>query len=153
MQVKSLVSLGLSLGILSANSLPGFTQHLIPQDKQLKQSVQRLPNGNYFYGRSRSPNQTDVDYLVFRKRGNTAIGLSYRYRSEGYCIRGTINGNNINNVSREYVELGSGSRPQIRRGNPINLGSYNRLNFNQIPADSNANRRLQECIRLFGNRI
>ncbi len=149
---KSLVSFAFGLAILAASSLPVSSQFPVELTKQSRQTAQRLPNGDYFYGKSRSPAQADVNYLVFRKTGNRVVGISYIYRGEGYCFRGTVNGNTINNVSREYVELGLGSPTQIRRGNPINLATFNKLNFNQIPQDSNARRRLPECIRLFSNR-
>ena len=153
MKSKFLVCFGLSVTILTLGSVASLAQIQLETTKQSRQTLQRLPNGNYFYGRSRSPAQADVSYLVFRKSGSTVTGLSYVYRGEGYCFKGTVSGNNINNITREYVELGLGSRTELRRGNPINLSSYNRLNFNQIPADSNARRRLPECIRLFSNTI
>lgn len=153
MKSKILFAFGLTLSSLTVSSVAVLAQVREETSKQAAQTIQRLPNGDYFYGRSRSPAQADVSYLVFRKSGNTVTGLSYIYRGEGYCFQGRVSGNNINNITREYVELGLGSRTELRRGNPINLSSYNRLNFNQIPADSNARRRLPECIRLFSNRI
>lgn len=153
MKNRAILVLGLSLTILAVSSvtvLAGFRQ---ATTKQAAQTIQRLPNDDYFYGRSRSPAQADGSYLVFRKSGNIVTGLSYVYRGEGYCFQGRISSNNITNINREFAELGLGSRTVLRRGNPINLNSYNRLNLNQIPPDSNARRRLAECIRLFSNRI
>ncbi|MCL1470823.1 hypothetical protein LAY57_09070 [Argonema antarcticum A004/B2] len=153
MKGKSLLSFGLSLAIFAGGCLPVLAESQQEATKQSRQTVQRLPNGNYFYGKSRLPNQQDVDYLAFRKTGNTVIGFKYRYREEGYCLRGTVNGNTVNNVTREYVELGLGSRPEFRRGSSINLATFNKLNYNQIPGDSNVTRRLEECVRLFSNRM
>ncbi|MFB2923453.1 hypothetical protein ACE1CB_33830 [Aerosakkonema sp. BLCC-F2] len=152
MKGKAILGFGLSLAILGIGCLPISAQSRFQGIKQSRQTVQSLANGNYFYGKSRLPNRQDVDYLVFRKIGNTAIGFKYRYREEGYCLRGTIRGNMISNVTREYA-IGLGSVPELRRGDPIDLATYNRLNFNQVPNDSNARRRLQECVSLFSNKI
>ncbi|GEM_PF-3020576 len=78
MKGKSLLSFGLSLAILAGGCLPVLAESQQEATKQSRQTIQRLPNGNYFYGKSRLPNQEDVDYFAFRKTGNTVIGVKFR---------------------------------------------------------------------------
>ena len=142
-KVRKLIIFGLTLPILAYNCLPVVAQS--------KQKISSLPNGNYFYGTSRSPYKSGTDYLIFRKTGNIITGMKYPVPGETTCFRGNASSNTINNVTIRLQELGEGSSSgEFVRRNPINLNSYYRLRFDQVP--DFAKRGLRECITVFSNR-
>lgn len=122
---------------------------------QSKHSLQKLTDGDYFYGQSRSVNQDGVRYVIFRKIGLTVIGRDYRYRStdDWECFRGRINGNSIVDVtagSQIFFKRTGTTRWEFGASEPKDLNKFYRLQFNQIPA--NAKSGFLSCIEVFKNR-
>lgn len=152
MKVRSLVCFMVGLAILGASSLPVVAQvYQKDSTKQSRQAIQSLPDGNYFYGQSRSLNQIGSTYLVFRKTGTNIIGIIFEYASEYRCFRGTARSNTITNVTESYVELGDeGKRFFVTKGNK-DLSSYHRLRFSNTD-NPKTRKQLQECIQVFSNR-
>lgn len=141
----------ITLAFIAAQCLPVLAQPQPNLNRSGRESVQRLPNGNYFYGTSRSPYQSNTDYLIFRKTGNTIIGMRYPVPGETTCFRGSLSSGRITNVVIRFEPLGvGGERGEFRRSNPINLSSYYRLRVEQAP--NFARRGLQDCMRVFSNR-
>ncbi len=118
-----------------------------------KPTLQSLPNGDYFYGESRSPNISGARYLIFRKHGQIIIGRNYIDHSDEWtCFRGKANGLKITNITAGIqpipVDKGSVSwefSPSVA----IDLSKFSRLLFNQAPA--NMKQGFQTCVQLFQN--
>lgn len=150
MKSKLIISLGLSSVVLTLNCLSVFAKVQQEPTKQSSQGIQSLPNGVYFYGQSRLPNQAGRFYVVLRKTGNTVIGMLSEGQQITDCFRGTANRNTITNVTLVSVEMGTGRGWQSSPSKPINLNEWHRIDSNKIP--EGASGKLQECIQLFSNR-
>lgn len=146
---KSLLSLGLSLAIVVANSIPVFAQFQ-RRTNQLKQTIQSLPNGDYFYGASPHPDSIGSWYLIFRKSNNLVTGLQYYNNKSGnLCFRGTANLNKITDITKaDFIK--ATNRWVLSHGKPLDLDRLYKISFNQ--ADNGTRKGFLHCIQVFNNK-
>lgn len=138
------------MALLAATSLPVVAQSQATPRNPSRPALSSLPDGNYFYGTSRSPYQSGSDYLIFRKKGTSITGIRYPVPGETTCFKGTAGRQEITNVTIRFEPLGLGEEPEFLSRPPINVSSYYKLRFDQSP--DFAGKGLQECIRVFANR-
>lgn len=151
MKGKSLLSVGFSLVILAASSIPASSQSQRSQPLQSRQTIQSLPNGVYLYGESPMLNQEGSYYFVLRKTGNSIIGMSYTGMERSECFRGVASRNSITNLTVAEVEPNSAIGWQfIQNETPMDFAQLHRIGSDKITEGVKG--QLQECIRLFANR-
>lgn len=139
MKMRSLLSFTINLAIFSAASLPILAQS-IP-------TIQRLPNGDYFYGQAGKVNQPGKEYVFLRKSRNIVTGFGYQ-RNTGYryCFRGNINANTM--INPTVIEFTDGpAEHKFYQIKSIDLNSFHRLN--DADTQVNGKQRLTQCIELF----
>lgn len=136
---------GLFLCIVLAN----FSSSLTPAEA--KQTVESLPDGNYFYGESSDPRESGADYVVFRKINDTVIGVSYKYQTDAVsCFQGKADQNAVTNMTVVTPELGNSGATEESdsSGHTMDLTGFNKLRVDQAPQ---GNPNLQKCLQRFAD--
>jgi hypothetical protein len=138
--------------ILQEFKAAGCTTSVLSKQQNLttdetNRKISSLPNGNYYYGESLLPNKVGNNYLIFRKRGKKVTGLQYIVPGSNSCFTGTASQGAITDVTTEFVEPGIGEKRKLLLDKNIDLGSYYRLKFNQLPRGGN--NWIQQCTKIF----
>ncbi|MEO6860339.1 MAG: hypothetical protein ABI180_02140 [Microcoleus sp.] len=144
MTIRSHILLSTSLAILSLCCLPILAQPA--------QTLQNLPDGQYFYGEVPFANRIATQYMIFQKTGESFTAFEYRNNtSDNSCLKGIISQNtfNIQTIASPPTPNRGYDRHkwEFSSGKPFDFSKWHQLNISQLP-DFGENK-LAECIRVF----
>ncbi|MEG4800450.1 hypothetical protein QUB63_06320 [Microcoleus sp. ARI1-B5] len=142
MKGRSQIILSTNLAIFSICCLPIFAQPA--------QTLQNLPDGQYFYGEIPEANRIATQYMIFQKTGETFTAFEYRSNtSDNSCLKGTISQNTFNIKTVAYPPDPGYDRPkwEFSSGKPFDFSKWYQLNISQLP--DFGEKKLAECVRAF----
>lgn len=142
MKMRSQIILSTSLAIFNICCLPILAQPA--------QTLQNLPDGQYFYGEVPEANRMATQYMIFQKDGETFTAFEYRSNtSDNSCLKGTISQNTFNIQTIASPPDPGYDRPkwEFSSGKPFDFSKWHQLNISQIP--NFGEKKLAECIRTF----
>lgn len=135
--------------ILSTN-LAIFNICCLPILAQPVQTLQNLPDGQYFYGEVPEPNRIATQYMIFQKTGETFTAFEYRSNtSDNSCLKGKISQNtfNIQTIASPPDPGYDRLKWQYSSGKPFDFSKWHQLNISQLP--DFGEKKLAECVRAF----
>lgn len=138
-----------SQAILSSG-LTIFSIYCLPVLAQPVETLQNLPDGQYFYGEAPEANRIATQYMIFQKTGENFTAFEYRSNtSDNSCLTGTISQNTFNIQTIASPPDPGYDRPkwQFSSGKPFDFSKWHQLNSSQQP--DFGEKKLAECIRVF----
>jgi hypothetical protein len=101
-----------------------------------RKTLQDLPDGTHFYGKSPDPDSFGTEYIVFRKTGKLAVGTAYKTNSDGGgCFLGLIERNAVSLKLSAHIQP-MRPEPQIsyeRVDRIMDVTPYYKISSEQIP--------------------
>jgi hypothetical protein len=112
--------------------------------------LENLPDGEYFYGQSPTPDAPGQLYVVFRKTANSMSGLKYAFQTDNSgCFQGIAQGEKVVNLQGAYAQPSRDGLQWSMEQNlePLDLTGFHSIGFENIP--DYAQQSFQQCVAIF----
>lgn len=126
-----------------------------PQTSLIR-TAESLPDGDYLFENISDPRSYETSSgnieFIFRKRGNTVVGIVVAYLDQNSCLRGEVRENMISNVvmADYFYSITTGDTEwEFSSGQPFSLNDY-QMSSDAFP--EYAGSLLQDCLEAYRGR-